>query len=258
MQRSRAAVVDNNTDAQELPLFHFLSKCRDRVSDGQELLVCWANHEEFLYESVSLPRQSGCVIAVSRRQAYIISECVVSPFRFVRYQSWADLFNECQGLTVFQPVLPRLTVMGFVHSFARYLSGPDDQLDLAQQLKVSVADTDCELPVLVSMPTGQGDRTVRIDQAGQISGLARQYRINASVTRRDANETAFFAVIKHLKLAGKLRFAVRTPRGSRTRSVREPGMVEAAGQCIHIFRCGLDYAFIRHIRPDAERVIRRL
>ena len=38
-------------------------------------------------------------------------------------------------------------------------------------------------------------------------------------------------------------------------------LVEVAGQWIHIFRCGLDYAFIRSLkicieRSDAGRVIR--
>ncbi len=46
-------------------------------------------------------------------------------------------------------------------------------------------------------------------------------------------------------------FQKKTPTGFQSGFL----LVEVAGQSIHIFRCGLDYAFIRQV-SDAGRIIR--
>ena len=62
------------------------------------------------------------------------------------------------------------------------------------------------------------------------------------------------------EIIGKMRRGSSEGQGSRP-TCREPSMVEAGGQHIRGFRCGLDYAFILHAAigvQDAERVMPQL
>lgn len=112
--------------------------------------------------------------------------------------------------------------------------------DELQQTAFRAGDADDQAPVLVSMLAAQRDRSLTVDQPGDVRGIRRM---------EHANRTIAIHELSIGKPSGNNR------QKNAARSLERRVMVEAAGQLIHLFRDGLDYAFILQTQ-DAGRVIR--